>query len=305
MASFLPSRKFESYITIVLSQVHPDRSISSECLSVVDSLLVGVRNQLASSARDYLLFREVTSSSSPEVAALNESHIQSAVKDLIPGELGKHAHSEGQKAVTKYKTFLDRPDAVSSGTFRSDNIAHESGLVFPATAVYEFLQSGGYAPSVDIFTGIYLAAIIEYLSAEVLELAGNASRDEWSSRASEDNDDGDEDEDRGVLEIRHVTTAIEQDSELEPVFSPLLAKGFSPRLTKEEYRAMINNNPRDLLRQDAGYKNPLDRARINDEEDEVIAFLEGMFVIIMSVNDLYPNVSDEEFKEKLQMWDDL
>ncbi|VDO54394.1 unnamed protein product [Schistosoma margrebowiei] len=67
---------------------------------------------------------------------------------------------EGEKVRSKAKTKLAR-----------------AGLQFPVGRVHRLLPKGNYAERVDAGAPVYLAAILEYLAAEVLDLAGNAARD--------------------------------------------------------------------------------------------------------------------------------
>jgi histone H2A len=73
-----------------------------------------------------------------------------------------------------------------------------AGLQFPVGRVSRFLRKGRYAARVGGGAPVYLAAVLEYLSAEVLELAGNAARDNKRTRISP----------------RHVQLAVRNDEEL-------------------------------------------------------------------------------------------
>merc|ERR1712151_282429 len=57
-----------------------------------------------------------------------------------------------------------------------------AGLQFPVGRVHRLLRKGNYAERVGAGAPVYLAAVLEYLSAEVLELAGNAARDNKKTR---------------------------------------------------------------------------------------------------------------------------
>ncbi|CAM6127166.1 unnamed protein product [Calypogeia fissa] len=82
------------YIYKVLKQVHPDFGVSSQAMGITNSHIVDSFEKIASEAS-----RLARYNSKPTIAARD---IQSAVKLLLPGELAKHAVSEGTKAVTKF-----------------------------------------------------------------------------------------------------------------------------------------------------------------------------------------------------------
>ncbi|BAF16372.1 probable histone H2A.6 [Oryza sativa Japonica Group] len=74
----------------------------------------------------------------------------------------------------------------------------KAGLQFPVGRIGRYLKKGRYAQRVGTGAPVYLAAVLEYLAAEVLELAGNAARDNKKNR----------------IIPRHVLLAIRNDEEL-------------------------------------------------------------------------------------------
>ena len=82
------------YIYNVLRQVHPDVEVSSKAMSIMNSFVNDIFERIASEASRLSLQNKKSTISSRE--------IQTAVRLLLPGELAKHAVSEGTKAVTKY-----------------------------------------------------------------------------------------------------------------------------------------------------------------------------------------------------------
>ena len=65
---------------------------------------------------------------------------------------------------------------------KSKTRSSRAGLQFPVGRIHRHLRKGNYAQRVGAGAPVYLAAVMEYLAAEVLELAGNAARDNKKSR---------------------------------------------------------------------------------------------------------------------------
>jgi len=85
---------FAIYIHRVLKQVHPETGISKRSMSIMNSFINDVFEKVAAEASRLVRYNKKHTMTSREV--------QSAVRLLLPGELAKHAVSEGTKAVTKY-----------------------------------------------------------------------------------------------------------------------------------------------------------------------------------------------------------
>ena len=90
------TESFTIYIYRVLKQVHPDTGITKKSMSIMNSFINDIFEKICAEAARLVRYSKKTTLSSREV--------QSAVRLLLPGELAKHAVSEGTKAVTKYST---------------------------------------------------------------------------------------------------------------------------------------------------------------------------------------------------------
>ena len=78
----------------VLKQVHPDTGVSSKAMSIMNSFVGDTFDRLSAEA--------IRLSRYNKKKTLTSREIQTAVRLSLPGELSKHAVSEGTKAVTKY-----------------------------------------------------------------------------------------------------------------------------------------------------------------------------------------------------------
>ncbi|KVH94948.1 histone H2B.4-like [Cynara cardunculus var. scolymus] len=85
---------YKIYIFKVLKQVHPDIGISSKAMGIMNSFINDIFEKLAQEASKLARYNKKNTLSSRE--------IQTAVRLVLPGELAKHAVSEGTKAVTKF-----------------------------------------------------------------------------------------------------------------------------------------------------------------------------------------------------------
>jgi histone H2B len=88
------TESYSSYIYKVLKQVHPDTGISKRGMSIMNSFINDVFERIATEAGRLTRYNKKSTLSSRE--------IQTAVRLMLPGELAKHAVSEGTKAVTKF-----------------------------------------------------------------------------------------------------------------------------------------------------------------------------------------------------------
>ncbi|CAK8543409.1 unnamed protein product [Lathyrus sativus] len=93
---------------------------------------------------------------------------------------------------------------------KSVSRSSKAGLQFPVGRIARFLKAGRYAQRVGSGSPVYLSAVLEYLCAEVLELAGNAARDNKKTR----------------IVPRHIQLAVRNDEELSKLMgSVTIANG--------------------------------------------------------------------------------
>ena len=88
------TESYSSYIYKVLKQVHPETGISKKGMAVMNSFINDIFERIASEAGKLARYNGKSTLTSRE--------IQTGVRLSLPGELAKHAVSEGTKAVTKY-----------------------------------------------------------------------------------------------------------------------------------------------------------------------------------------------------------
>lgn len=177
---------YATYIKKVAKQVHPDAGLTSstvQFLGAVARHLVKDLVSLTNTAR--LNAKHIT---------LTTRDVQTATRLYFPGELAKHAVSEGTKAVSKY------------GTSAGGSAAARAGLQFsPArirTEMKTYSASKGCACRISAGAPVYMAAVVEYIMAELLELGGTAAR---ANKAVQ-------------ITTRHIRLAVLNDEELNKLF---------------------------------------------------------------------------------------
>jgi len=176
---------FKSHIYKVLKQVHPDTGFTTDAKEQMNHFVEHFADKIADEAA-FLAKKE-------HKKTISSREVQTAVRLVLPGELAKHAVSEGTKAVTKYTSHDSRKGKKVSKSAKA-------GLQFPVSRFKTILQK--HAPKgfrIGEGAPVYLAAVMEYLTAEVLELGGNAARDNKRSN----------------INPRHLQLATRNDEELD------------------------------------------------------------------------------------------
>lgn len=215
--------RFSAYIFRVLKQVHPDTGITKNAMTAIQ----GIENEWLSKIVQ-LAIRLHKDTQKKET--LSSREIQTAVRLLFPTEFAKHAVSEGTKAVTKYtgsaylsssyigtrssnKENKDPKPKMSGGRGKGKKTtksrSERAGLEFPVGRISSYMKKAFNVKRLGAGAPVYLAGVLEYIAAEILELAGNAAKDNKVQR----------------ITPRHLVLAIRMDEELNTIVKGVVAKG--------------------------------------------------------------------------------
>lgn len=180
---------YSSFIYRVLKQVSPDSGISSKAMDIMNAMVHDIFEKLSLEASRLAKYNKKQTITSRE--------IQTAVRLVFPREIAKHAVSEGTKAVTKFN------DSLGKSTGESKSRSERSGLQFPVGRIHKSLKKNGHTARVSQTAPVYLGAVLEYISAEVLELGAAAAKDNNKLRVNP----------------RFILLAIRNDEELDALFA--------------------------------------------------------------------------------------
>ena len=114
--------------------------------------------------------------------------------------------------LTLVLNFNKNPMSLRLGYKKSSRSrSKRAGLHFPVGRIHRLLRKGPYASRIGSFAPVFLAAVMEYLTAEILELAGIVAREAGKSRCR--------------ILPRHVLLAVRNDTELDKLLQGVMIEG--------------------------------------------------------------------------------
>ena len=86
------------------------------------------------------------------------------------------------EVVKVWKKTLMKPGKSRKGFGTRTSRSRKAGVKFPVGRIHRYLREGKYSDRTSSGASVYLAAVLEYLVAEILELSGNAARENKKRR---------------------------------------------------------------------------------------------------------------------------
>lgn len=187
-------RTFRSHVhNVLLNMGGPKVGISTLALTDVLTMINDVATRLSQEAAN------VTRQNGGET--INDAAIRAAVRLIMKGQVRDQAVSQGEKAVRSFATTAaGNKDAHNGPTLRAN-------LQFAVSIAERFLRQ--YRLRLAKKAAVYLAAVLEYIATEILELAKQAAIDDGRKRISS----------------RHLTLAVRADKELSALFPGTISRG--------------------------------------------------------------------------------
>jgi histone H2A len=180
---------FKNYIPTILNDVNPSNQISASTKDVVNSLLNKIGNKISNEA--------VFLTTHCGGKTVTRRAMTASVRLTLTNEIGKHAISEALKACQKYE------NSDTGSKSNPTTAAKRARLVLPPSRARNLIEHNSpKGIKISQLAGVYLAGVLEYLTAEIMELAGNVAHDNRKS----------------TITSRHLHLAVRLDDELNTIF---------------------------------------------------------------------------------------
>jgi len=192
--------KLGIYMSRILKQVHECVSISSDAKDTLNMMIQNIVERILNHAQHFAQL------SSNKTIGLKE--LQSSVAMILPEELVKCSISEAKRAI-EFFSKASKSGSKSERARLTISVSHIDNLMKNKT--------GGYKQEVE--APVFMAGVIEFLAADILELSGNKSKwedeetDEWSEDETEDETE------TKIISPRHIFLAVEDNLELSELFT--------------------------------------------------------------------------------------
>lgn len=222
------SHYFEIYISKVLKQVCDNSGITLNCKQQLNSALCIITKHISNIALNIVI--------ASKKKTITDKEISSAIRMTFSGILLDNSLNEGNNAIQNYKDF-DKKERQEEKLLLCKQV--KAGIIFSPSLVEKFLRQFGYIKiMVNSLAPIYLAAVLEYLTYEILDISNELCKENKKVR----------------INVRDMELAIRTDNELNNLFIKLninlLGGGVIPFI-----HSSLITKPKKKLRQNENKKN--------------------------------------------------
>lgn len=206
------SRFFESYIPRILNQVS-ENNINTNAKQQLNTILCQICKEFCDKATELTEYAGKKTISNKE--------IKNSLKLLLDGELLCQAIKEGDDAVGRYNEF-NQTKVTLGARLPAHSRTMKAEIIFPPSIMEKFLRRFGHSKSyLTENAPVFLAAVIEYIAVEILNVSSLQAQESSKSR----------------ITVRHMELGIRNDPDFSRLFERLnlkfLGSGFTPGIHKE------------------------------------------------------------------------
>lgn len=205
------SRFFETYISKVLKQVSPENGITANSKQQLNSVICTITKQISQWA---LKLTQIS-----KKKTLSEKEVANAVKIIFPGELCTNSIMEGDQSISKF----------SNQDSKNSSRQNKAGIIFPPSIAEKFLREFGFTKiMITKHAPVYLAAVLEYITQDILQLASYMAKDNKRVR----------------ITVRDLELSVNTDSELSTLFRRCKIKFIGGGVIPYIHQSLLMKKPR-------------------------------------------------------------
>lgn len=198
----LPSYDFESFISKICKQIHPDIRMSTD-VKIQMNYFVNYLGKIISQYALFLASYEFHQTGEKnKVRTISSKDIITAVKIIFPTNLADRSVEEMVKFITTFTENINIEKNNNEKTVAKSR-SSRAGLFYPVHKVENIIRNNG-AQRVSGTAGVCLTAALEYISTEILELSGNSAIDN-----------------KRTIRARDLMQAIKFDNDLDKLFKDI------------------------------------------------------------------------------------
>ena len=206
--------EFRTYLQRVLKQNHPDTGCTAKGMTQLNQLSNSIGLEFAKTAVS--LCKDI------DHITVTSREIQTAVYLIVPNCMRKKTVEKGKNAVTNYNRHLAAmEDDTTDESHDRCRRELKAGINFPVARCAKLIKSVDKSMRIGQCAPVYLAAVLEYLMSDILELSGNICRDN----------------NRVCITPRHIHMSIDDNEDLNMLLKRLnihlLEGGVTPNIHPE------------------------------------------------------------------------